>query len=201
MLMGLRGTLIAAGLECCRAQLRTIGKPWQAVIHPDDAPVSKERWQEALETGEVFIEVENTGCVTQQENIAGSSGNCTGPRQQSHHRVGRIRNGCPRFETSRVGAAGKRRALSIDGRWRARLRHLYAEPQQRDRLLERQRQERVFGWSAAEAVGESGEIVFTPEDRENEQEKRKSRRRCEKAAQAIGAGTSARTARESGWTA
>ena len=61
--------------------------------------------------------------------------------------------------------------------------------------------ERVFGWSAADAVGQLGEIVFTPEDRENEQEERKSKRRCEKAAQAIGAGTFARTARESGWTA
>jgi PAS domain S-box-containing protein len=32
--------------------------------------------------------------------------------------------------------------------------------------------ERVFGWSAAEAVGKSGEIVFTPQDRENEQEEK-----------------------------
>ena len=27
---------------------------WQAVIHPDDASVSKERWQGAVKTGEVF---------------------------------------------------------------------------------------------------------------------------------------------------
>jgi len=32
--------------------------------------------------------------------------------------------------------------------------------------------ERVFGWSAAETLGQSGEIVFTPEDREQEQEER-----------------------------
>jgi PAS domain S-box-containing protein len=32
--------------------------------------------------------------------------------------------------------------------------------------------ERVFGWSAAEAVGKSGDIVFTPEDRENKQEEK-----------------------------
>lgn len=32
--------------------------------------------------------------------------------------------------------------------------------------------ERVFGWSAAEAVGQSAEIVFTPEDRENEVEEK-----------------------------
>jgi PAS domain S-box-containing protein len=27
---------------------------WQTLIHPDDAPVSKKRWQRALKTGEVF---------------------------------------------------------------------------------------------------------------------------------------------------
>jgi PAS domain S-box-containing protein len=32
--------------------------------------------------------------------------------------------------------------------------------------------ERVFGWSAEEAVGESGELVFTPEDRAVEQEEK-----------------------------
>jgi PAS domain S-box-containing protein len=32
--------------------------------------------------------------------------------------------------------------------------------------------ERVFGWSAAEAVGQSGEIIFTPEDREKEAEEK-----------------------------
>ena len=32
--------------------------------------------------------------------------------------------------------------------------------------------ERVFGWSAREAVGKSGEIVFTPEDRKNEVEEK-----------------------------
>ncbi len=32
--------------------------------------------------------------------------------------------------------------------------------------------ERVFGWSAEEAVGQSGELVFTPEDRAREQEEK-----------------------------
>ena len=27
---------------------------WQALIHPDDAPVSNKRWQRAVKTGEVF---------------------------------------------------------------------------------------------------------------------------------------------------
>src|ERR1041384_5624681 len=27
---------------------------WQALIHPDDAPISKKRWQRALKTGEAF---------------------------------------------------------------------------------------------------------------------------------------------------
>ena len=61
--------------------------------------------------------------------------------------------------------------------------------------------ERVFGWSAAEAVGQSGEIVFTPEDRQREQEEKEIETALQKAAQAIGAGTSARTARASGWMA
>src|SRR5205814_4530150 len=32
--------------------------------------------------------------------------------------------------------------------------------------------QRVFGWSAEEAVGQSGELVFTPEDRAMEQEEK-----------------------------
>ncbi|MBV9009112.1 MAG: PAS domain S-box protein, partial [Verrucomicrobia bacterium] len=32
--------------------------------------------------------------------------------------------------------------------------------------------ERVFGWSAAEAVGQSGELIFTPEDRAREEEEK-----------------------------
>lgn len=30
------------------------GPGWQAIVHPDDAPASKERWQEVLATGEIF---------------------------------------------------------------------------------------------------------------------------------------------------
>ena len=33
---------------------QSAGHGWQAVIHPDDVPASRERWQVALETGEVF---------------------------------------------------------------------------------------------------------------------------------------------------
>ena len=112
----------------------------------------------------------------------------------------RIRNGYPRFETSRVGPEGKRRTLSIDGRWRSRLRHPYAEPSN-EIVYWSAGSERVFGWSAAEAVGESGEIVFTPEDRENEQEEKEIETALREGSEAIGAGTFARTARESGWTA
>ncbi len=32
----------------------SFGPDWQAIVHPDDAPASKERWHEALERGEIF---------------------------------------------------------------------------------------------------------------------------------------------------
>lgn len=32
----------------------SFGPGWQAIVHPDDAPASKERWQEALDCGETF---------------------------------------------------------------------------------------------------------------------------------------------------
>ncbi len=32
----------------------SLGLGWQAIVHPDDAPVSKEAWNRALERGEVF---------------------------------------------------------------------------------------------------------------------------------------------------
>ena len=40
--------------------------------------------------------------------------------------------------------------------------------------------ERVFGWSAKEALGRSGELVFTPEDRARNQEQKEMQIACEK---------------------
>ena len=61
--------------------------------------------------------------------------------------------------------------------------------------------ERVFGWSADEALGQSGELIFTPEDRFANRRKRRCRSRCAKAWRAIAAGICARTAAASGSTA
>jgi PAS domain S-box-containing protein len=32
----------------------SVGLGWEAVVHPDDAPASKEKWQKALQAGEIF---------------------------------------------------------------------------------------------------------------------------------------------------
>lgn len=33
---------------------QSAGPGWQVIVHPDDAPASKEKWQQALATGEIF---------------------------------------------------------------------------------------------------------------------------------------------------
>jgi PAS domain S-box-containing protein len=120
---------------------QSAGPGWQAVIHPDDAPVSKERWQEALETGEVFE------CEYRLRNAAGEYRWFIGrnvPVRDNNRIIGWVGSATDVHDLkmpSRGG--GKRRALSIDGRWRARLRHLLREPEQRDRLLERGRGARI----------------------------------------------------------
>ena len=143
---------------------------WQAVIHPDDAPVSKERWQEALETGEVFE------CEYRLRNAAGEYRWFIGrnvPVRDNNRIIGWVGSATDVHDLKQA-ESGRRESeeryrLMVDG---ARDYAIFMLNPSNEIVYWSAGAERVFGWSAAEAVGESGEIVFTPEDRENEQEEK-----------------------------
>ena len=149
---------------------QSAGPGWQAVIHPDDAPVSKERWQGALETGEVFE------CEYRLRNAAGEYRWFIGrnvPVRDNNRIIGWVGSATDVHDLKQA-ESGRRESeeryrLMVDG---ARDYAIFMVNPSNEIVYWSAGAERVFGWSAAEAVGESGEIVFTPEDRENEQEEK-----------------------------
>jgi PAS domain S-box-containing protein len=149
---------------------QSAGPGWQAVIHPDDAPVSKEGWQGALETGEVFE------CEYRLRNAAGEYRWFIGrnvPMRDSNCIIGWLGSATDIHDLKQA-ESGRRESeeryrLMVDG---ARDYAIFMVNPSNEIVYWSAGAERVFGWSAAEAVGESGEIVFTPEDRENEQEEK-----------------------------
>ena len=149
---------------------QSAGPGWQAVIHPDDAPVSKERWQGALETGEVFE------CEYRLRNAAGEYRWFIGrnvPVRDNNRIIGWVGSATDVHDLKQA-ESGRRESeeryrLMVDG---ARDYAIFMLNPSNEIVYWSAGAERVFGWSAADAVGESGEIVFTPEDRENEQEEK-----------------------------
>src|SRR5436190_5279632 len=147
---------------------------WQAFIHPDDAPVSNKRWQRALKTGEVFE------CEYRLRNAAGEYHWFIGrtvPLRDQNRTVGWVGSATDIQDLKQAEAAWKlseeRYRLMVDG---ARDYAIFMVNPSNEIVYWNAGAERVFGWSAGEAVGQSGEIVFTPEDRENEAEEKEIER-------------------------
>jgi PAS domain S-box-containing protein len=146
------------------------GPSWQAVIHPDDASALKQGWQGAVKTGEVFE------CEYRLRNAAGEYRWFIGrtvPLRDNNRISGWLGSATDIHELKQAEAAWKesdeRYRLMVDG---ARDYAIFMLNPSNEIVYWSAGAERVFGWSAAEAVGESGELVFTPEDRENEQEEK-----------------------------
>jgi PAS domain S-box-containing protein len=147
---------------------------WQALIHPDDAPVSKKRWHRALKTGEVFE------CEYRLRNAAGEYHWFIGrtvPLRDKNRVVAWVGSATDIQDLKQAEAAWKeseeRYRLMVDG---ARDYAIFMMNPSNEIVYWSAGAERVFGWSASEAVGQSSEIVFTPEDRENEVEEKEIER-------------------------
>lgn len=139
------------------------GLGWQAVVHSDDERAAVERWKRALEKGEVF---------DAEYRLRGADGDY---RWFIGRNVPLRQNG---EVLSWFGSA-----TDIDDLKRAEAAHQQSE--ERFRLLVEGAKdyamftldlenvitywssgaERVFGWSAKEAEGQSGDLIFTPEDK------------------------------------
>jgi PAS domain S-box-containing protein len=140
------------------------GLGWEAIVHPDDAPACKERWERAKAAGKVF---------------------------EAEYRL-RREDGAFRWHIGRNvplrGRNGKvlswfGTATDIDDLKRAQAKE--RESEQRFRLLvegapdyamfllDAQNKitfwstgaEKVFGWTEQEAIGETGAIIFTADDK------------------------------------
>jgi PAS domain S-box-containing protein len=149
---------------------QSAGPGWQAVVHPNDAPASKERWEGALETGEVFE------CEYRLRNAAGEYRWFIGrnvPLRDNSRIIGWLGSATDihRLKQAESGRreSEERYRLMVDG---AHDYAIFMVDPSNEIVYWSAGAERVFGWSAAEAVGKSGEIVFTPEDRENKQEEK-----------------------------
>ena len=143
---------------------------WQTLIHPDDEPISKKRWQRALKTGEVFE------CEYRLRNAAGEYHWFIGrtvPLRDKNRIVAWVGSATDVQDLKQAEEAWKeseeRYRLMVDG---ARDYAIFMMTPSNEIVYWSAGAERVFGWSAGEAVGQSGEIVFTPEDRENEAEEK-----------------------------
>lgn len=149
---------------------QSAGCGWQAAVHPDDAPALKERWQRAVETGEVF------DCEYRLRNAAGEYRWFTGrnvPLRDNNRIIGWFGSATDIHDLKQA-EAGRRESeeryrLLVDG---ARDYAIFMVTPSNEIVYWSAGAERVFGWSATEAVGQSGEIVFTPEDRQREEEEK-----------------------------
>jgi PAS domain S-box-containing protein len=142
------------------------GLGWQALVHPEDAPASVERWKQALAKGEVFdAEYRLRGADGNYRWFIGRNvpinngdagvfswfGSATDINELKEAEK-TLRNTEERFRLLVEGAKDYAMfLLDLDNRitfWSNGAR-------------------RVFGWTEAEAVGQSGAIIFVPEDIEN----------------------------------
>ena len=144
---------------------QSAGPGWQAIVHPDDEPASVQRWQQALKKGEVF---------DAEYRLRGSDGVY---RWFIGRNVPLRDNGTVlswfgsatdihdfKEAQAKLGETEERFQLLVEG-----------TPDYAMFLLDANNKitywssgaERVFGWSAQEAVGKAGDIIFTAEDKAN----------------------------------
>jgi two-component system CheB/CheR fusion protein len=143
----------------------SLGLGWQAIVHPDDDEASTERWHRSLERGETFDTEYRLRCADgayrwhigrnvpvkdEEGRVLNWFGSATDIEDLKHTEAA-LRESEERF---RVVVEGTRdyAILLMD----AERRVLHWNPGA----------ESTFGWSREEALGQSGDIIFTLEDRE-----------------------------------
>ncbi len=138
------------------------GPGWQAIIHPADAPASIAAWQQALARGEVFdAEYRLRGADGQYRWFIGRNvplradgpvlswfGTATdiddlkqvqASLQETQERFRLLVEGAPDYAMFLIGV--------------------------NDRIIYwSSGAEKIFGWTAEEAIGHTGKLIFTPED-------------------------------------
>ena len=149
----------------------SVGPGWQNVVHPDDQLASVERWQKALAEAKVFdTEYRLRSARNEYRWFIGRNV----PLKDSDDRVIGWFGSATNIQDLKKAEQALRESeeryrLLVDG---ARDYAIFLLSPSNDIVYWSAGAQRVFGWSAEEAVGQSGELVFTPEDRAMEQEEK-----------------------------
>ena len=141
----------------------SIGKGWEAIVHPDDAPASKEKWQYTLAAGEIFdteyrlrrhdgvyrwfigrnIPLKNT-----EGKITGWFGSATDIKDLKQAQED-VRLSEAKLKTT-MDSATDYAIITTDTHGMVELWSCGAE--------------KIFGYTEEEVKGKSADMVFTPED-------------------------------------
>lgn len=143
---------------------QSAGPGWQAIVHPDDAPASVEKWQYALAQGEVFdTEYRLRSATGEYRWFIGRNVPLKAPTGAVTAWFG---SATDIHDLKQVEAARReseeRFRLLVEG---AKDYAMFLLDTQNRITFWSAGAERVFGWTEAEAVRQSGEMIFTPQDR------------------------------------
>lgn len=143
----------------------SIGLGWQAIVHPDDAPASVERWQRALATGEVF---DTEYRLRRADGVYRWHLGRNVPLRDGNGAVASWFGTATDIENLKQAQAAQRESeerfrLLVEG---ARDYAMFLLDGDNRISFWSMGAERVFGWSEAEALGQMSALIFTPEDRQ-----------------------------------
>jgi two-component system, chemotaxis family, CheB/CheR fusion protein len=143
----------------------SVGPGRQSIIHPDDAPATVARWEKAQAAGEVF---------EAEYRLRGEDGNYRWfiGRNVPLRENGRILSWFGsatdiddyKQSEARLRASEERFRVLIEG---ARDYAMFLLDPSNVITFWSNGAERVFGWTQEETVGQSGAMIFTPEDRKH----------------------------------
>ena len=142
----------------------SVGRGWEAIVHPNDAPIAVARWKRALAAGRVFDSEYRLRAKT------GKYRWFIGRNVPVHDHAGEVTSWFGTAtdihdfkETEQALRASEERfRLLIEG---ARDYAMFLLAPGNVITFWSAGAERIFGWTQEEAVGQSGSMIFTPEDR------------------------------------